>query len=80
MCFYGYKVDGIIQDMPENPTKMTQAGELNYVGLKEDGTLDPNARVIIGDPNPDFTSSFNVELRHQSGLDFSTNGIRCVWQ
>lgn len=69
--FYGYKVDGIIQDMPENPTKMTQAGELNYVGLKEDGTLDPNARVIIGDPNPDFTSSLNLQLKHQSGFDLS---------
>ncbi len=69
--FYGYRVDGIIQDMPENPTRMTQAGELNYVGLREDGTLDPNARVIIGDPNPDFTSSLNLQLKHQSGFDLS---------
>jgi len=69
--FYGYQVDGIIQEMPTNPVKMTRPGEFNYVGLNPDGTLDPDQRTIIGDPNPDFTSSFNVELRHQSGLDFS---------
>jgi len=69
--FYGYKVDGIIQDMPSNPTKNTRAGELNYVGLNPDGTLNPDARMIIGDPNPDFTSSLNLQLRHQTGFDFS---------
>lgn len=69
--FYGYQVDGIIQGMPDNPTKMTQPGELNYIGLMEEGTLDPDARVIIGDPNPDFTSSLNFQFRHQCGLDLS---------
>src|SRR3546814_13293096 len=27
--------------------------------------------MIIGDPNPDFTSSLNLRLYHQSGFDFS---------
>src|SRR3546814_8228676 len=57
--------------MPENPTKNTRPGEFNYVGLNPDGTLDPDARMIIGDPNPDFTSSLNLRLYHQSGFDFS---------
>jgi hypothetical protein len=69
--FYGYQVDGIIQEMPANPVKMTRPGEFNYVGLTPVGTLDPDQRTIIGDPNPDFTSSLNVDIRHQSGLDFS---------
>src|SRR3546814_18417955 len=56
--------------MPENPTKNTRPGEFNYVGLNPDGTLDPDARMIIGDPNPDFTSSLNLRLYHQSGFDF----------
>jgi len=70
-AFYGYQVDGIIQDMPANPVKMTTPGEFNYVGLRADGTLDPDMRRIIGDPNPDFTSSLNLRLRHDAGLDFS---------
>ncbi|HLS52647.1 MAG TPA: hypothetical protein VK031_01620, partial [Tissierellaceae bacterium] len=69
--FYGYQVDGIIQEMPDNPVSLTSAGELNYIGLNSDGTLNSNARTIIGDPNPDFTSSFNLQLRHQSGFDLS---------
>ncbi|MFS8617551.1 MAG: TonB-dependent receptor [Solitalea sp.] len=69
--FYGYEVNGIIQEMPENPTKNTRPGEFNYVGLNPDGTLDPDARVIIGDPNPDFTTSLNLRFYHQSGFDLS---------
>ncbi|CAL1519037.1 SusC/RagA family TonB-linked outer membrane protein [Chitinophaga sp. MM2321] len=70
-AFYGYAVNGIIQNKPGNNAKMNQPGEFNYVGLKEDGTVDPNARTIIGDPNPDFTGSLNLQLTHASGLDLS---------
>lgn len=69
--FFGYKVNGIIQTKPNNSFQMTQPGELNYVGLNADGTLDPNARTIIGNPNPKFTASMNFELRHKTGFDFS---------
>lgn len=69
--FYGYEVDGIIQEMPNDPVKLTQPGEFNYVGLNEDGTLSPDNRTIIGDPNPDFTGSFNISLSHNSGFDLS---------
>ncbi|WEK36035.1 MAG: TonB-dependent receptor [Candidatus Pseudobacter hemicellulosilyticus] len=69
--FYGYRVDGIVQGKPQNTYKMNQPGELNYIGLKDDGTLDPNARTIIGDPNPDFTASLNLQLTHTSGFDFN---------
>lgn len=69
--FYGYQVNGIIQNKPGNNAKMNQPGEFNYVGLKEDGTVDPNARTIIGDPNSDFTASLNLQLTHASGFDFN---------
>ena len=65
--FYGYKANGILQD----PYGVTPAGEINYEGLREDGTLDESKRQIIGDPNPDFTYSFSLDLTHKSGLDFS---------
>lgn len=70
--FYGYEVDGIIQEdnAMEGDAKEIQPGEFNYVGLRPDGTVDPDARKIIGDPNPDFTGSFNLSLKHKSGVDF----------
>ncbi len=69
--FFGYQVDGIIQEKPDNSYKMTQPGEFNYVGMNEDGTLNSNVRTIIGDPNPKFTASLNLELQHKSGIDLS---------
>ena len=70
--FYGYMVNGIIQTpQGDGTSKNTRPGELNYVGLNPDGTLDPSKRQIIGDPNPDFTASLNLSLSHRIGLDLS---------
>ena len=70
--FYGYMVNGIIQTpQGDGTSKNTRPGELNYVGLRDDGTLDPSARQIIGDPNPDFTASLNLSVSHSTGLDLS---------
>ena len=65
-------VNGIIQTpQGDGTSKNTRPGELNYVGLRDDGTLDPSARQIIGDPNPDFTASLNLSVSHSTGLDLS---------
>lgn len=70
--FYGYLVNGIIQTpQGDGTSKNTRPGELNYVGLRDDGTLDPSYRQIIGDPNPDFTASLNLSVSHRTGLDLS---------
>lgn len=70
--FYGYMVNGIIQTpQGDGSSPNTRPGELNYVGLNADGTLDPNERVIIGNPNPKFTSSLSLSLSHRCGLDLS---------
>lgn len=70
--FYGYMVNGIIQTpQGDGTSKNTRPGEFNYVGLNADGTLDPNQRTIIGDPNPKFTSSLNLSVSHRIGLDLS---------
>jgi len=70
--FYGYMVNGIIQTPKGDGTSPnTMPGEFNYVGLNADGTLDPSKRMILGDPNPDFTASLNLELKHKSGFDMS---------
>lgn len=70
--FYGYLVNGIIQKPQGDGTSAnTRPGEFNYVGLNADGTLDPDQRMIIGNPNPKFTSSLNLSLSHRCGIDFS---------
>lgn len=69
--FFGYQVDGIIQEKTGSGNKMTQPGEFNYIGLNEDGTLNANQRTIIGDPNPKFTGSLSLDLSHKSGIDLS---------
>lgn len=68
--FYGYKVDGIIQEGPVE-SELQQPGEFNYVDLNGDGVIDSNDRTIIGDPNPDFTGSLTLTAAHESGIDLS---------
>ncbi len=65
--FYGYQVDGIIQE-DENPgfidpsALLDRPGELKYVDQDGDFAITSRDRVIIGDPNPDFTASLNMRL------------------
>ncbi len=67
--FYGYKMDGIIQNTQQLlATGRTDAavGDVNYVDLNGDGKLDPkNDYTFIGDPNPDFT--FGMDNRFSWG-------------
>ena len=65
--FYGYQVDGIIQE-DENPgfidpsALLDRPGELKYVDQDGDFAITSRDRVIIGDPNPDFTASLNLRV------------------
>ncbi|MCQ2184204.1 MAG: SusC/RagA family protein, partial [Bacteroidales bacterium] len=70
--FYGYKVNGIIQsEIGDGTSRYTEPGELNYVGLRPDGSFDADQRQIIGDPNPKFTGSLAINFSHRIGIDFS---------
>lgn len=73
--FYGYRVDGIIQQGQDpgfiDPDGLKdRPGELKYVDLTGDYAITPEDRCIIGDPNPDFTASLNLSLRWKN-LDLS---------
>ena len=66
--FYGYRVGGIVQTEAEGLAAglegdNAQPGEYKYVDLNEDGIINENDRTIIGNPNPDFTASLNMNLR-----------------
>lgn len=68
--FWGYKTNGIFQSDEEagglvyNGTKL-QAGDIAYVDTDNDGVITTADRVIIGDPNPDFTFGFNTALYYK---------------
>ncbi|WP_291529484.1 TonB-dependent receptor [Bacteroides sp. UBA939] len=75
--FYGYKTDGIFQNTAEieamngavlqaNPVP----GDVRFVDYNKDGKVNLDDKTIIGDPNPDFTLGFGLNLEYK-GLDFS---------
>lgn len=78
--FYGYKVAGIIQPGEDPGFASTDGkdlpGELKYVDLNGDYTIDEKDRCIIGNPNPDFTMSLNLSFKWKN-LDASVflNGV-----
>ena len=79
--FYGYKVDGIIQTEAEGFASgltgaLAQPGEFKYVDINDDGQIDDKDRTIIGDPNPDFMLSLDLNARYKNfDLEVFLNGV-----
>jgi TonB-dependent starch-binding outer membrane protein SusC len=69
--FYGYKTDGLFQNMDEVNAQTAQKdvapGDVRYVDANKDGELDV---VCIGNPLPKFTYSFNANFSYK-GFDLS---------
>ncbi len=76
--FYGYKTAGVFattQEAVAADLKMRNAtgigysyftaGDMHFVDLHEDGIIDEKDKTIIGDPNPDFTGSFNTRFSYK---------------
>nr|WP_234572481.1 TonB-dependent receptor [Rhodohalobacter sp. 614A] len=69
--YYGYKTDGIIQSLEEGIESgltgdLAQPGEFKYLDMNGDGIIDTQDRTIIGDPNPDFSMSFELNLAYKN--------------
>ncbi|WP_221409907.1 TonB-dependent receptor [Reichenbachiella sp. MSK19-1] len=69
--FYGYKTDGIVQTLEEGlqaglEGDLAQPGEFKYVDINDDGVIDTNDRVLIGNPNPDFMASLNLNMSYKN--------------
>lgn len=82
--FYGYKVNGIVQSLAEGlEAGLTgddaNPGEFKYVNIYDEdglGVVDENDRTIIGDPNPDWTGSLNLEIAYKRfDLSIFINGV-----
>lgn len=77
--FYGYKTDGIFQNQAEIDAHVPQTGingsapapgDIRYVDVNNDGKVDINDRTNVGDPIPDATMGFNLQLNYK-GFDFA---------
>lgn len=80
--FYGKKTDGVFQNQAEvdayvnsKGEKMqpnAQAGDVRFVDVNNDGTIDDNDRTKIGKGMPDWTVGFNLSAEYK-GFDLSAN-------
>ncbi|MDO9255513.1 MAG: TonB-dependent receptor [Bacteroidales bacterium] len=79
--YYGYKVDGIIQTEAEGLAAgltgaLAQPGEFKYVDINDDGQITDKDRTIIGDPNPDFMVSLDLNAHYKNfDLEVFLNGV-----
>lgn len=78
--FYGLKSTGIVQE-GESGTPIgkgaqpREPGSINYVDVNGDGYISETDRIIIGDPNPDFTFGFETSLNiKRFTMSMSFNG------
>lgn len=72
--FYGYQTDGILQNQDEVDAYLTpegnpyfsdqRPGDVKFVDQNNDGLINEEDKVMLGDPNPDF------ELGTQLNLDY----------
>lgn len=76
--FYGYKTNGIFQNQAEvdaHPSQLAlganaSPGDIRYVDVNGDGVIDTKDRTDIGNPIPDVTMGFNVQLNYKN-IDFA---------
>ena len=67
--FFGYNVTGLFQDAAEVDAAAVQDGAepgfFRYEDIDGSGTIDPDDRTFIGNPNPDFTYGLNLSFGYK---------------
>ena len=68
--FFGYVTDGIFQNQQEVNSHATQngavPGDIRFVDVDGDGIINDSDRTQIGDPFPDFTIDWNLNLAYNA--------------
>jgi hypothetical protein len=88
--FYGHRAIGIFQNAAEVAAAPTQAGavpgDIRYADLDGNGIINANDKTKIGDPFPDFTIGWNLNLDYKN-FDFTAftyasvgNDIYSAWE
>ena len=66
--YFGYEVTGIFQegdDIANSPQPTAQPGFPIFRDADQDGTIDPDDQIILGDPFPDFTYGINNSFSYK---------------
>jgi len=63
--FYGWETDGVYQTGDQDILAGFQPGDQRIVDQNGDGKITVDDRVILGDPNPDFTYGFNLNFNYK---------------
>jgi TonB-dependent starch-binding outer membrane protein SusC len=81
-AFYGYKIIGIFQeddDIANSPQPSAKPGEPIFLDSDKNGKIDSNDRIILGDPFPDISYSFNNSLSYRNfNLDIYILGVHGI--
>ncbi len=70
--FYGFQTDGIIQlgeniaEIPYFVDYSPQPGDRKYVDTSNDGILNEDDKVLLGNANPDFSFGFGTSLSYKN--------------
>ena len=77
--YWGYRTEGIFQNQAEIDASAqpgARPGDLRFADVEEDGVINPDDRVILGDPFPDFTLGLNNSFSYKGiTLDFFFEGV-----
>lgn len=72
--FFGWKTDGLFQTAAEvaaSPLQSgAQPGDIRFVDMNKDGVINADDKTKIGDPFPDFTIGWNLNLEYKN-FDFN---------
>lgn len=71
MClFYAMPTDGLVPagktGVPLADGEVRGEGSVNFVDTNKDGVITSDDRVVVGDPNPDFTYGFNTAFHYKN--------------
>ncbi|MEH6680805.1 MAG: TonB-dependent receptor [Sediminicola sp.] len=69
--YFGYEVNGIFQEGDDisnsaTPSPGYTAGMPRFVDHNNDGNIDADDRVVLGDPFPDFSVGFNNNFKYKN--------------
>lgn len=80
--FYGYESDGIVQldenlaDIPSFASYSPDYGDRKYVDQNNDGKLNEEDQVILGNANPDFSFGLGNEFKYKNfSLNIFVQGV-----
>lgn len=73
--FYGFKADGILQNQDEVDAYVTptgnpyfedqRPGDVRFVDQNQDGVIDEDDKVFLGNPNPDFEMGIQLNVAYK---------------